>query len=271
MHGRDAGLHGTWDDDRTHAELHWKGEMKGLDGERGINIVWIFTWNRVDLWEFTWNNISLWACWTGIRRVGDGSHPVLFRLWRGELLHRQVGLKCKRNGSDILMIGFCLSFNSVLSMMNTSSRYTIRSRTNLWRFLRCKQTCITTVAWVFSTREENCVFLFVMRRKISYFVKVSHGKRLIGTEILDRFTRIIWVNIIKSTQWSIIHRFVCLFCDLWWCHSLICYMSPFHLHQNSLKLITRQSRWKIQYATYNISKNVWCEKCPHTSKQYVYL
>lgn len=107
-HGGDAGLHGPRDDDRTWAQLQRKGETK---------LPLLVTWNmhsgnhwityvldvanpirlclivrnyqgigskrllRASQWWHSPDNYCV--CLPGIRRVGDGSHTLLFCLWEG--------------------------------------------------------------------------------------------------------------------------------------------------------------------------------------------
>lgn len=82
-HGGDASLHGPRDDDRTRAELQRKGESK----------LWL---GKVLDTTHLMKMLSCEKCRVylpGIRRVGNGSHTLLFCLWKGEQVQSQMHLE----------------------------------------------------------------------------------------------------------------------------------------------------------------------------------
>ena len=100
QHGGDPGLHGPWDDDRTGAGLQWKGEttrplLVGWWPDRGRH-QWI-TWGLTVTHSGapppppseSFAELSC-VCFPGVRRVGDGSHALLFCLREGKWVHSKT-------------------------------------------------------------------------------------------------------------------------------------------------------------------------------------
>lgn len=81
------------------------------------------------------------VCLPGAGRVGDGSHALLFCLWKGE--RRQKGeLRKRQRLGDVSHGGIhvvCVFPRSVLFTTSTLFLCTTRSRTNPWSFPRRKQ------------------------------------------------------------------------------------------------------------------------------------